>query len=79
MEVLEANEVLENAEREEELVELKEKNEERIGECIGRLEELFGEDRLEEVRKEVARLKYWVNVAEGLKHWEPGKGVTLQH
>ncbi|EGX49703.1 hypothetical protein AOL_s00078g192 [Orbilia oligospora ATCC 24927] len=79
MEVLEANEVLENAREEGELVELRERNEERIEECIGRLEELFKADRLDEVRVEVVKLKYWVNVAEGLKHWEPGKGVSLQH
>ncbi|KAK6342776.1 hypothetical protein TWF718_008163 [Orbilia javanica] len=79
MEVLEANEVLESAAAEEELVELRGVNDERIKGCIERLEELFRLDRLDEVRSEVVRLKYWVNVAEGLKHWEPGKGVTLQH
>ncbi|KAK6504103.1 hypothetical protein TWF506_002315 [Arthrobotrys conoides] len=79
MEVLEANEVLEMAGDEGELVELKVKNDKRIKECIGRLEELFEQDRLDEVRVEVVKLKYWVNVAEGLKHWEPGKGVSLQH
>ncbi|KAK6505479.1 hypothetical protein TWF481_007377 [Arthrobotrys musiformis] len=79
MDVLDANEILETATREEELVELREKNEERIRECIERLEGFFKEDRLDEVRGEVVRLKYWVNVAEGLKHWEPGKGVSLQH
>ncbi|KAK6533035.1 hypothetical protein TWF281_007197 [Arthrobotrys megalospora] len=79
MEVLEANEVLENAKCEEELVELKGRNEERVRECIERIERLFRDDKLEEVRGEVVRLRYWVNVAEGLRHWEPGKGVSLHH
>ncbi|KAK6330323.1 hypothetical protein TWF730_004816 [Orbilia blumenaviensis] len=80
LEVLDANELLETAVDEKELEPLKRRNEERIEGCVGRLEELFKDDaKLEEVRAEVVRLRYWVNLAEALRHWEPGKGVSLQH
>jgi molecular chaperone HscB len=77
--VLEAREVIEEAESEEELVGLREENEERIRraeEVIGRL---FGEGDLEGLKREVVRLRYWVNIRESVDNWERGKGVVLEH
>ncbi|EPS40957.1 hypothetical protein H072_5116 [Dactylellina haptotyla CBS 200.50] len=79
MQVLEANEVLEAAEKEEDLEELKGVNTKRVEESVKLIGELFERDELERVRVEVMRLRYWTNVGEGLRHWEPGRGVVLQH
>ncbi|KAF3919768.1 hypothetical protein ABW20_dc0108458 [Dactylellina cionopaga] len=77
--VMEANEILESARSEEDLVELREVNEGRIVESIERIAEAFRRDELEIVKGEVVRLRYWSNVAESLRHWEVGKPVVLQH
>ncbi|KAF3928151.1 hypothetical protein AA313_de0204754 [Arthrobotrys entomopaga] len=79
MEILEANEVLEAAEREEELDGLREVSKRRVEEGVRVIGEAFGRDELEKVRGEVVRLRYWMNVGESLRHWEKGKGVVLQH
>ncbi|KAK6541099.1 hypothetical protein TWF694_008474 [Orbilia ellipsospora] len=79
MEILEANETLESARSEEELEGLKEVSRERVEEGVKVIGEAFGRDELEVVKGEVVRLRYWMNVGESLRHWEPGKGVVLQH
>ncbi|KAI0489653.1 Co-chaperone Hsc20 [Xylaria cf. heliscus] len=77
--VLEARERVEEAVEEEELGPLREENEGRIREAEDRLGRLFAEDRLEEAREEVVRLRYWVNVRESIDNWERGKPVVLEH
>ena len=79
MEVLDAREEIEAAEREEDLVEMRRVNENRIGHSEEIIEKAFSEDDLEKARVEVIRLRYWVNIQESLDAWEKGKPVVLVH
>jgi len=79
MQVLEAREVIEEAEDESELLPLREENDERVRESEENLGEFFAADDLESAKHECVRLRYWVNIAETLHHWEKGKPVVLEH
>lgn len=79
MEVLEARERIEEAEKEEDLGEMKRVNEERIGESTRVLEQAFREDDLEKAKGEAVKLRYWVNIRESIDGWEKGVPVVLQH
>ncbi|KAJ4371988.1 molecular chaperone [Neocucurbitaria cava] len=79
MEVLEARERIEEAEKEEDLAEMKSVNEERIEESTRVLEEAFQEDDLEKAKAEAVKLRYWVNIRESIHGWEKGVPVVLQH
>ena len=70
---------MEAAEDEGEVERMRVVNEGRIGESEGVLERAFKEDDLEKAKSEVVRLRFWVNVREGLEGWERGKEVVLQH
>ncbi|KAB5530364.1 hypothetical protein GE09DRAFT_1177544 [Coniochaeta sp. 2T2.1] len=78
-EVLEAREVIEEAEEEGDLVKLREENEERIRREEEVIERGFREGDLEGLKKAVVRLRYWVNIRESVDGWERGKGVVLEH
>lgn len=79
MEVLEARESIEEAEREEDLEEMKERNEERIAQSTEILDKAFKEDDLEAAKSEAVKLRYWVNIRESIENWEKGAPVVLQH
>lgn len=57
--------------------ELREENEKRIEEVERGLEEVFKVEDVEWVKEEVVRLRYWMNIREGMDNWERGKGVVL--
>ena len=79
MEVLEVRELIESAEEEGDLEELKRVNEGRRRESEGVLERAFREDDIEGAKRECVRLRYWENVRESLEAWERGKPVVLVH
>ncbi|CBX95797.1 hypothetical protein IAQ61_004629 [Plenodomus lingam] len=79
MEVLEARELIEEAEKEEDLAGLREENEQRIKESVAKLGEMFSKEDWEGARGEVVRLRYWSNIQESIEGWEKGKGVVLNH
>jgi molecular chaperone HscB len=79
MEVLDAREAIEEAEKEEDLVEMKEVNEARIRDSEKVLEKAFAEDDVEGAKSEAVRLRYWVNIRESIDAWEKGVPVVLQH
>lgn len=81
MTVLEAHESLEMATSEADLEELSSENDVRIEECEEKLEKSFLSDPIpwNDVLIETIRLKYWMNIANGIKEWEPGKPVHLTH
>lgn len=79
MEVLEARENIEDAEREEDLEEMRHRNEERIAESTDILEKAFKEDDLEAAKSEAVKLRYWINIKESIENWEKGVPVVLQH
>ncbi|KAK4507964.1 hypothetical protein PRZ48_001699 [Zasmidium cellare] len=79
MEVMEAREAVEEVEGEEELVGLREENDERIGESVRVLEGAFERGELDKAAREAVRLRYWVNIGESIRGWEKGKGGGLNH
>lgn len=81
MTVLEAHEAMEMATSESDLDVLSQENDERIEETEKKIEKLLSQNpiRWEAVLIESIRMKYWVNIANGIKGWEPGKPVLLTH
>lgn len=79
MEVLEARENIEEAESEEDLVEMRERNEERIAESTEIIDQAFKRDDLDAAKSEAVKLRYWVNIKESIENWEKGVPVVLQH
>lgn len=77
--VLEAREEIEDAESEEDLVEPRKVNDERIRESEEALDKAFSTDDIEAAKKEAVRMRYWVNIKDSLDAWEKGKPVVLQH
>lgn len=72
MEVMEANEEIDEIGSEEELEPLKKKNDERVARSLEVLDKAFAEDDITTAKQETIRLRYWVNIGETLKHWEGG-------
>ncbi|KPM35623.1 hypothetical protein AK830_g10957 [Neonectria ditissima] len=79
MQVLEAHEEMEIADSEADLQGLLEENDERIAASEQALEHAFQHDDVEAAKHEAVRLRYWVNIKEGLDNWEKGKEVVLEH
>lgn len=79
MEVLEARESIEEAEREEDLEEMRQRNEERIAQSTEVIDKAFKEDDLDAAKSEAVKLRYWVNIKESIENWEKGVPVVLQH
>ncbi|KAH9884769.1 Co-chaperone Hsc20 [Xylariomycetidae sp. FL2044] len=77
--VLEVREAIEDAEEESDLDAMKAENEERIHESEAVLKEAFRDDDLEVAKREVTRLRYWINIRESINNWEKGKPVVLEH
>ncbi|KAI1651519.1 Co-chaperone Hsc20 [Daldinia loculata] len=77
--VLETREAIEEAGSEEDLEPVRAENEARIRESEDRLARAFEEDDGERARREVTRLRYWVNIRDAVHNWEEGKPVVLQH
>ncbi|KAI0110185.1 Co-chaperone Hsc20 [Daldinia grandis] len=77
--VLETREAIEEAGSEEDLEPLRVENEARIRESEDRLARAFEEDDGDGARREVTRLRYWVNIRDAVRDWEEGKPVVLQH
>ncbi|KAK8121289.1 hypothetical protein PG999_005409 [Apiospora kogelbergensis] len=79
MEVLEAREAIEDAEREEDLVPLRQENARRERGSEEVLARCFKEGDLEGAALEAVKLRYWVNIRESIDGWERGKPVVLEH
>lgn len=77
--VLEAHEEISDADKEEDLAELRAVNDRRIGESEGVLEEAFHKDDVPAAKREAVKLRYWVNIKQSLDNWEEGRPVVLQH
>jgi molecular chaperone HscB len=79
LEVLEARESIEEAEREEDLEGMRDSNEQRIAESTQTIDEAFKNDDLQSAKEEAVKLRYWVNIKESIENWEKGVPVVLQH
>lgn len=78
--VLDAHESLEMATTEEDLEELDAQNMERMKETEKAIDKQLGENpQWNQILIDAIKLKYWVNIAHGIKEWEPGKPVHLTH
>ncbi len=80
MEVMEAQESIEEADTEEQITALKEQNQQRIDVTVQLLDDAFSSRNAEVATRECVRLRYWASLAEGLNAWD-GKGseVRLVH
>ncbi|AEO65495.1 361467dd-8020-4fcf-a965-d01972379fb8 [Thermothielavioides terrestris] len=78
-EVLEAREAIEEAECEADLEEVRAANERRVRECEQKLGAALEADDVPAAVEQAVRLRYWVNIREGIDEWERGKPVVLQH
>lgn len=79
MEVMEAREAVEEVENEEDLVSLREANQQRIDESVRALEGYFGSGDSERAAQEAIRLRYWKNIEESIQGWEKGAGGGIIH
>lgn len=79
MEVMEAQERIEEADSQEEIDGIKDENRTRIRETEERVGNAFEKGDAEAAKNETVRLKYWRSLQDGLNDWEPGKEVRLIH
>ncbi|KAI5960603.1 uncharacterized protein KGF55_004496 [Candida pseudojiufengensis] len=81
LQVMEAHEQLELSESEKELENLEIENDERIEESCNKIEKELKKSPInwDELIIDAIKLKYWVNIQNGIKDWEPGKPVHLTH
>lgn len=79
MEVLEAQEAIEEATTQDQIDALKEENKARIKEAERLLGRAFEKEDIDLAKKECIRLNYWRSLQQGLHDWEPGKEVRLIH
>ncbi|EPE27109.1 HSC20 (HSCB), C-terminal oligomerisation [Glarea lozoyensis ATCC 20868] len=79
MEVLDTQEEIENAQNEEDLIDMKKINDERIAKSEEILDGAFREENITLAKEEAVRMRYWVNIKESLDAWEKGKPVALVH
>ena len=81
MNVLEAHEQLEMATLETDLDTLSQENDERIHASEETINNLLKHEPLNWnlVMMEAIKLKYWVNIQQAIRDWEPGKPVHLTH
>ena len=79
MEILDAQERVEGAGAEDEVLGLKRDNDRRIEETVARLAAAFEWDDKDAAIKECVRLQFWRSLGDVLHAWEPGKEVRLVH
>jgi molecular chaperone HscB len=79
MEVMEAQERIENAETQAQIDEIRVENTKRIEKTVRTLGEALEHGNATAATRECIRLKYWRSLADGLHSWEPGKEVRLIH
>ncbi len=79
MEVMEAQEVIEEATSQGEVDTLKTENKSRIEVSVMNLGQAFEAGDINKATKECIKLKYWRSLQEGLDSWEEGKEVRLLH
>ena len=79
MEVMEAQEAVEEAQSQEEVDRLKDENKRKIEETVGKMGAAFERGDKDEATQECVRLKYWRSLQQGLEDWEPGREVRLVH
>ncbi|EEP76672.1 conserved hypothetical protein [Uncinocarpus reesii 1704] len=76
MQVLEAQEAIEEAEGEATILELKSENERRVNETIQVLGEAIDQGDVDRAVRECVRLRFWYSIRDVLREWEPAGHQT---
>ncbi|KAF9166631.1 hypothetical protein DFQ26_007328 [Actinomortierella ambigua] len=79
MEVMEARELLEEAETEAEVDQLKSQNDARIEETTQGLSKAFKEEDLATAKKLAIQLQYWIRIQNVIRDWAAGKPIVADH
>lgn len=79
LEVMEAQEAVEEAATEEDIAALKAENDVRVAETEEKMAKAFEAEDVETAKTETLKLKYWTSLGQVLHDWEPGKEVRLIH
>lgn len=79
MEVMEARELLEDAQTEDEVQDLKNINDARVQETCQGLSEAFKERDLEKAKELAIKLQYWIRIQNVIRDWAAGKPVVADH
>ncbi|KAG0234341.1 hypothetical protein BGW42_006733 [Actinomortierella wolfii] len=79
MEVMEARELLEEAETEDEVNQLKSQNDARIEETTKGLSKAFKEDDIATAKTLAIQLQYWIRIQNVIRDWAAGKPIVADH
>ena len=79
MEVMEAQERIEDAETQAQIDEIRAENTKRIDDTVEALGRAFKRDDAAAATRECVRLRYWRSLEDVLHSWEPGKEIRLIH
>ncbi|KAG0355185.1 hypothetical protein BG005_005897 [Podila minutissima] len=79
MEVMEARELLEDAQTEAEVQDLKDVNDARVLETCQGLSDAFKERDLETAKELAIKLQYWIRIRNVIRDWAAGKPVVADH
>ncbi|KAF9123183.1 hypothetical protein BGW39_009206 [Mortierella sp. 14UC] len=79
MEVMEARELLEDAQTEDEVQELKSVNDARIKDTVAGLSKTFKDQDLEQAKTLAIELQYWIRIQNVIRDWAAGKPVVADH
>lgn len=73
MEVMEINEAIEDSEDQEEIDDINDENQDRIEQSIKIISDSYKSNDLEKVKVETIKLRYWTNIQNTIKEWNPPK------
>ncbi|KAH8549974.1 Co-chaperone HscB, C-terminal oligomerization domain-containing protein [Umbelopsis sp. PMI_123] len=79
MEVMEIREQMEDAETEDDIMQLKQENNEKIEQTAEQLSKAFSSNNMEEAKELTIQLQYWDNIRRAIVDWAPGKRIEIQH
>ncbi|KAG0248870.1 hypothetical protein BG011_009827 [Mortierella polycephala] len=76
---MEARELLEEAQTEEEVDDLKNANDARIKDTVSGLSRAFKEQDLERAKTLAIELQYWIRIQNVIRDWVAGKPIVADH
>jgi molecular chaperone HscB len=85
MQVMELREQLEEAQSEEDVEAIKSENSEYLQQTLRKIDALLddanGQDDVdwEKMKKLTVELRYWSNIEDVCREWQPGQAITLHH
>ncbi|KAF9925684.1 hypothetical protein BGZ67_008492 [Mortierella alpina] len=79
MEVMEARELLEDAQTEEEVDDLKHVNDARIKDAVSGLSKAFKDQDMQQAKTLAIQLQYWIRINNVIRDWAAGKTIVADH